>query len=205
MQRAKEKTRLRFALAVLGALAVGLGALSMAGAAQPATLTGTITSEATGAIVLTTSGGTKTVKTTNTTNFITRSPAQLADIKAHDFIGVDAKKHPDGSLSAVSINIFPSSWEGKVREGQWLMASGDTMTNAVVTEYVTAVSGRTLTMTYQGATWKIAVPPSAAIHRLTAITRGELRPQMRAMVRGTANPDGSVTATSIVVDQSMAH
>ncbi len=113
---------------------------------------------------------------------------------------MDATKSANGELSAVSINIFPPAWEGKIREGQWLMTSGDTMTNAVVASYVTGVSGRILTMTHQGSTWKITVPPSTSIHRLTPITIAALRPQMHAMVRGKANADGSVTATSVSVD-----
>ncbi len=190
------------AAALAGAIsALALGAFIGLGRAQAVTtLAGTIASSSSGTIVLTTPGGARTVRTTTATNFIRRSPASLADIKPRDFIGVDATKSANGELSAVSINIFPPAWEGKIREGQWLMTSGDTMTNAVVASYVTGVSGRILTMTHQGSTWKITVPPSTSIHRLTPITIAALRPQMHAMVRGKANADGSVTATSVSVD-----
>ncbi|GEM_PF-3391100 len=181
--------------------ALALGTLPGLGLAQAATtLAGTIASSTSGTIVLTTAGGDKTVRTTTATNFIRRSPASLADVKPHDFIGVDAKKNANGSLSAVSIDIFPPAWEGTIREGQWLMPSGDTMTNAVVATYVTGVSGRILTMTHQGSTWKIMVPPTASIHRLAPTTIDALRPQMHARVRGKANADGTVTATSVLLD-----
>jgi hypothetical protein len=198
-----ETLRPVFALAALCVAAV-LGAMPANGAAQtPATVTGTIASTAPGAIVLTTADGPKTVKITGTTNVISRTAATLSDIKPGDFIGVDAKKGADGTLTAVSINIFPPQFKGRAREGQWLMNSGDTMTNAIVTDYVAAVSGRTLALTYQGQTWKIAVPPSAAIHRLAVASDVALQPKMQATARGSANPDGSVTATSITVDQAM--
>src|SRR5579872_597514 len=199
------KSRLAL-LPMLAALAVVAGALSAApenGAAQATTtLAGTIASAAPGAVVLTTADGTKTVKTTETTSIISRSTVPLSDIKTGDFIGVDAKKGADGSLTAVSISIFPPEFKGRAREGQWLMDSGDTMTNAVVTQYVSAVSGRTVALSYQGQVWKIAVPPSASIHRLAVVTSSALKPQMKVTVRGTAGADGSFTATSITVDES---
>ena len=200
-RRSNAPRPLRAARATAGVLAVVLSAFSAAGAAPVTTLTGTIATEAPGTIVLTTSDGAKTVKTTGATHFVGSSPARLSDIKAHDFLGVDARKNPNGSLSAVSINIFPALWEGRIREGQWLMTSGDTMTNAVVTQYVEAVSGHVLTMTHQGATYQIAVPPSASIHRLALVARADVRPGMHATVRGAEDSDGSFTATVVIVER----
>jgi hypothetical protein len=204
MQHQKSRLTLLPALAMLAVVAGALGAAPQFGAAQPTTtLAGTIASAAPGTLVLTTADGTKTVKTTETTNIISRSTVPLSDIKSGDFIGVDATKGSDGSLTAVSINIFPPEFKGRAREGQWLMDSGDTMTNAVVTQYVSAVSGRTVALTYQGQVWKIAVLPSTSIHRLAVMPGSALKPQMQVTVRGAANSDGSFTATSITVDQSM--
>src|SRR5579864_7544608 len=89
------------ALAALAVVAIALGATPQFGSAQTTTtLAGTIASAAPGTVVLTTTDGTKTVKTTETTSIISRSTVPLSDIKTGDFIGVDAKKGADGSLTA---------------------------------------------------------------------------------------------------------
>ena len=166
-------------------------------AAPAAPITGTIVSASPSAVVVSTDQGQKSFKVASNTNVIMRAPATMADITKGEWIGVDAKKGAAGDLTAVSISIFPSD---KVRQGQWTMASGDTMTNAQVTETVSGVSGHTILLTYEGGTAKIAVPQDASIHRLTFSSLSALKPQMHATVRGKPNGDGTWTAQSIVVD-----
>jgi len=190
-----------FALLAAAALAAG-GAASAGAAMATTTWDGTIQSVAGGTVVLTTAAGQKTVKTTPSTTVLSRTPAQLSDIKPGDFVGVDAKKAPNGALTAVTIGIVPPELKARARQGQFPMASGDTMTNATVTQTVTQVSGRSLTLTYEGTSWKIAVPASTSIHKLTVTKLAALMPKMHATARGTANADGSLTATSITVDQA---
>jgi len=203
----RRQNRRAVPLALLALLATaGLAFGGPAGAAPgPITWNGTIQSVAPGTLILTTAAGRKTVKTSATTNIVGRRPAKLSDIKTGDFIGVDSKKGADGSFTAVSIHIFPPQQKGRSPERQFTMTSGDTMTNAIVTQYVTGVSGRTLTLTYEGGSTKIAVPPSATIQRLVVIPLTAVQPTMHATVRGTANADGSLTATSIQVDQPAMH
>jgi len=191
-------------LALLVAAGLAVGA-PVGAAPAPTTWEGTIQSVAPGTLILTTSAGQKTVRTSSATSVVSRMPAKQSDIKPGDLIGVDSKKGADGSLTAVSIHIFPPQQNGRIAEREFVMTSGDTMTNATVTTYVTGVSGRTLTLTYQGGTSKIAVPPGAPIERLVVIPLTAVRPKMHARVRGTANADGSLTATAITVDQTMAH
>ncbi len=170
-------------------------------AAAMQTAEGTIDAVGTGMLTLTSAAGAHVqVNTTAETFLIDRLQAKLEDIKAGDFVAVTARKESNGSLTAVVINIFAPAMRGRVREGQWPMETGNIMTNAVVTEYVSRVSGRTISLAITGGTPTIAVPPGAAVHRLVLITLHNLRAGMHVTVRGSANADGSVTASSVSVD-----
>ncbi|HYM90328.1 MAG TPA: DUF5666 domain-containing protein, partial [bacterium] len=143
----------------------------------------------------------KVVKVGPDTLILTRRAATLGTIKPGDALGVAAKRGADGSLTAISINIFSPELWGRARKGQFPMASGDVMTNAVVTQYVDRVEGRMLYMEYGDVTAVISVPATTEIHRLTTIGLGDLKPGMRVTVRGLVNPDGAITASTIIVDQ----
>ncbi len=191
-------------LCLLALLAGGTSLLDggLAAYAVPAIVIvdGTIAQVARDSLVLTTAGGRTLCKTSAATIIRRRLPARIEDIKVRDYIGVAASKAPDGSLTAVDINIFPTGSQGVIRDGQSMMSSGNVMTNAVVTEYVTGVSGRTVTLAYGGGTAKITVPPAATVHRLVVTTRSDLRPGRHVIARGAGNGDGSLTATSITIE-----
>ncbi len=191
-------------LSALALLATGAVALSpgtpAVGAPAVTTVQGTVTAAGAGALTIATSAGPSRVRTTATTRVLHRLPARLEDIKVGDFIGVAARREANGALTAVSINIFPPALRGRIREGQFAMESGNIMTNAVVTQYVSRVSGRTVTLTYAAGAATIAVPPSTQIHRLTVGSLAELRPGMHVIARGTAGGDGALIASSITVE-----
>jgi Domain of unknown function (DUF5666) len=188
-------------MVALGSLAFAAGGTPTRAAPADALAEGTIESLGADLFTLAAEAGKPVhVTTTAETRIIRRQPADLADIRPRDFIGVAAKKEADGSLTAVSINIFPAEFKGRVREGQWPMESGNIMTNAVVSQYVGRVAGRTVYLTYKEGTAVIRVPAGAEIHRLTVITFGDLTVGMHASVRGTRTPDGGVTASFISVD-----
>ncbi len=181
-------------------LAPGLGA--PAGAAPAATTAeGTIASAGADAFVVTTAAGPTQVRTTAGTRVLGETPVGLDNIKVGDLVGIEARKEANGSLTAVSIHILPAAMRAQFRQAQFPMENGNIMTNAAVTETVQSVSGRTLTLAYPAGTAKIDVPPSAAIQRLAVMTRAALKPGARVTVRGTANADGSLTATSITVEE----
>ena len=80
------------------------------------------------------------------------------------------------------------------------METGNIMTNATVFQNVRRIEGRTLYLKLGDGSVIIAVPKDAAVLRLTLAKVGDLRPGMMVVVRGTASPDGSLTATTITVD-----
>jgi hypothetical protein len=140
------------------------------------------------------------VAVTADTRIIRRQQVGLQDIKPNELVGVTAKREPDGSLTAVSINIFPPEFKGRVRESQFLMETGNVMTNATVFQNVRRVDGRTLYLKLPDGTAVIAVPRTTDIFRLTQLTLGDLRTGMRVVVRVSSGSDGSLVAASVTVE-----
>jgi len=183
-------------LLALGPVAPTLGASPTV---PPAVITGTIASVATDVIAVTTAAGPKRVRMTATTRVGNWVPARLEDIKASDVVGVTARKEINSSLTAEEIHIFPAGRQIQARQFPW--TNGTIMTNAPVTSVVSAVSARTITLTYQGRAVKINVPGSTDIRRITSGTRDELKMGTHIRAFGRANDDGSLTATSVIVYQ----
>ena len=99
-------------------------------------------------------------------------PIALAEIRAGDFLGVTSVKGAGGALTAIEVRRFPKPLSPGHRpfDGR----DDQTMTNATVSATVQATDGRELTMTYEGGSQKIAVPPSAAVSDLVPGSRAQL-------------------------------
>jgi hypothetical protein len=141
------------------------------------------------------------VRVSAVTRVTRRQKTTLEAIKPGDYLDVTAKRGADGALTAVSINIFPPEYKGRVREGQFPMDSGNVMTNATVMEFAARVEGRVLFLKYNDGATAIAVPSTTEIHRIITSRLGDLRPGMHVVVRGVANADNSITASSITADE----
>jgi hypothetical protein len=189
-------------LVALLVLAVG----AVGGYAQAMTtmiaVEGTIAAIKGGTITLTQADKmTKTVALEDKTLILRRQVVGLDQIKPGEAMGVASRRGSDGSMVAISINIFaPEMWD-VVRKGQFPMTTGDTMTNAVVTQYAAGVKGRVVTMKYAEGTSAITVPDGTQIHRLVAAKASALVAGLHISVRGTANPDGSIKAGSVSFDE----
>ena len=181
-------------------LVVGEPAVTSAAPAAAVVIPATVTSVSPDGLVVSTQNGSIQVKTTTQTRVQKRVRARIEDIKVGDFIGAAARREADGSLTAVYINIFQGGLRTQISQGQSPMDGGNVMTNAIVTDYVTAISGRTMTVRYQGGTVRIAVPPGAEITRMFVTTRADLQAGRNVTVRGTQNGDGSLTAGSITIN-----
>ncbi|MGI8752931.1 MAG: hypothetical protein ACR2MN_11580 [Acidimicrobiales bacterium] len=78
-------------------------------------------------------------------------------------------------------------------------AGGASVRSAAASGIVTAVQGQTLYLTgSDGSLIKVTLGPSATVEQTASSTLGGLRTGNTAVVQGTKNPDGSVTATAIV-------
>ena len=98
------------------------------------------------------------------TEIVFTQPVTLADIRPGDFLGVTSVKHADGKLIAYEVRRFPKPLNPGHRpfDGR----DDQTMTNATVGATVQSANGRELTMTYEGGTQKITVPPEASVSTL---------------------------------------
>src|SRR2546428_5765367 len=132
--------------------------------------------------VATTSGSQVRVAVTGDTVVIQRRSVTLEGIKPNDFVGVTARREADGSLTAISINIFPPEFKGRGREAQFVMETGNIMTNATVFQNVARAEGRTLYLKLGGGHVIITGPKHAQLHPLPEIKLNDLIPGMDVLV-----------------------
>ena len=186
---------------ILAALAA-FGATGFAQAALAPSVDGTISAISGTLVTLTLADGTsRSVTLQGSTMVLARQVATLDAITAGDAVGVAARRD-NNALVATNINIFaPRMWD-IVRKGQFPMADGQTMTNAVVAQSVKGVRGRTLTMKLTEGITSISVPDEVPIHRLVALTTSSLAVGLHVVIRGSATADGTFTAASVSFDQS---
>lgn len=195
-----DRNRVISLLSVLVATLAMPGLIKAAPAPQGVT-EGVIASADAASFTVTAANGSKVRITANVdTRIIRRQQVQLEEIKPNDLVAVTAKREPDGSLIAISINIVPPEFKDRFRETQFVMDTGNIMTNARVFQNVRRIDGRTLYLKLPDGSTIITVPKEAVVFRLTVINMSDLRPGMRVVVRGTGNPDGSMLAAFVTVD-----
>lgn len=145
-------------------------------------------------------GATRVVSLKPDTLVLARQAATLEDIKPMETLGVAARRESDGSLTANNINIFSPELWNRVRKGQFPMQTGDTMTNALVTDYVLGVQGRVLKMRYHELETTINVPAGVRVNRLVTERAADLKEGMHVLVRGTTSAQGGLAVGSITFD-----
>ncbi len=191
--------RLLFVVVLVGVAVLPPMALGAPAALPP--VDGVIASVDASAMVITARNGEQVrITTTADTRIIRRQPVGLETIKPNDLVAVTARREPDGSLTALLINILPPEFRDRFRQAQFPMETGNIMTNAIVFQNVRRVDGRTLYLKMPDGTAVIAVPKNTEIFRLAIIQMSELRPGMRVVVRGSGGADGAMVASTITVD-----
>jgi hypothetical protein len=140
-------------------------------------------------------GGNAEIRLDEKTQLVFMQPIALEEIKPGDFLGVTSMKRADGTLSAVDVRRFAKP----VNPGHRPFDGRDdqTMTNASVSATVQAAAGRELTMSYEGGSQKILVPPSACISTLVPGQRSQLVPGSIVNVLAAPGSDGKLVAQQI--------
>ncbi len=198
--RSTRALRWRGALLAAAVAASLLPSLAQAAPGPAGQAEGTITAVDGGTVTITLqSGGPVRIALTGDTVIIQRRRTTLEDIKPNDFVGVTARREADGSLTAISINIFPPEFKNRIREAQFVMDTGNIMTNATVFQNVRRVEGRTLYLRLPDGSVIITVPREAEVFRLTLLKPADLKPGMHVVVRTTTGADGGLVAASITV------
>jgi hypothetical protein len=183
---------------ILIAAAAGAG---FAQATPPAPINGTIAALSGSSVTLTLADmTTKTVVLKDNTLVLERDVAMLDQVRTGDAIAVTS--HRSGTeFVASQINIFAKEMLSRgIRMDQWLMVSGDWMTNGTVAGLMQGMNGHTVTMTYPTGTSTITVPDGIKVHRFLVVKPGSLAVGMQISVRGMPATDGTITAASISYD-----
>lgn len=139
---------------------------------------------------------------TEATFMLGQLPARFEDIKVGDFIDGSAREEADGSLTALGIGIFGPG----VRERMGILEQSPkrpvgNLGARVFAQYVSRVTGTTVSLAFKEGTVTIMVPPNTRITRLVLLAPRDLRMGMRVTVRGSKNSDGSVTAAFVEVER----
>jgi hypothetical protein len=173
---------------LLATIVFVLGVAAMSGFSQAASVTpfsGTIVSIKGTSVTLALANKTqKTLILPGSTLVLERDPAAVEQIRAGDALGVTTR-NSGSELIATNVNIFAKELWEVVRKGQWLMNSGETMTNAIVNEYAQGMHGHTLKMMYAEGTTTITVPDATPVHLFVNVKPTALAPGMQITVRRT--------------------
>ena len=143
-------------------------------AAQPARVRGVVESFDGKTLAVKDAGS---VQVGDKTELVFTQPIKLADIKPGDFLGVTSTKGPGGKLTAYEVRRFPKP----LNPGHRPFDGGpnQTMTNASVGTVTQASDGRELTLTYDGGSQQISVPPDASVSELVPGKPSQLVPGAR--------------------------
>jgi len=131
---------------------------------------------------------------------------RLADIKPGDFVGPASRVKPDGTLEAISLQVFPASLRGVVPEGHtsWDLEPGSMMTNGNVAAPPAAVSGsgaRELTIEYKGGSQKVVVPDNVPVFTTVPGDRSLLVPGAYIVTSARMVTDGLLFTQRIAVSK----
>ena len=191
-------------IALPAVLAAMLALSSVASAQQPVRIRGTIT---------TLEGNVLTVKARDGMDMKISLPENLvvvaakaltvADIKPGDFVGPASRVRPDGTLEAISLQVFPASLKGVVPEGHtsWDLEPGSMMTNGNVTAAVSATGGREITIEYTGGSKKVVVPENVPVFTTVPADRSLLVPGVYVVTFARAGTDGVLFTQRIAVSK----
>ena len=127
----------------------------------------------------------------------------LAEIKPGDFVGPASRKRPDGSLEAISIQLFPAALRGVIAERHlpWDLEPGSFMTNSTVASEVKMANGRELTLTYPGGTQKVFVPEGVPMFTTAGGDASLLVPGATIFAMARPGPDGTLSAAGVTVSK----
>ena len=186
---------------------VGLAVSAVGAQEQSTRVRGTIAAVDGGVLTVNTGTGTARIALAEKARIFLEEPAQLSGIKPGDFIGSGAVPQPDGTQRAVEVHIFAESLRG---EGEgfhpWGGAQNGTMTNATVhdvaSETVDQVSGRLLTLTYNGGQQRLFVPPGTPIVRFSPGDPSALVAGAHVYVNAAKHADGSLSASFVTVGKN---
>ena len=180
------------------------GMLATAWAQQPVRIRGTITALEGNVLTVKARDG-KDMKISLPENLTVAAAKSLtlADIKPGDFVGPASRVRPDGTLEAISLQVFPAALKGVVPEGHtsWDLEPGSMMTNGNVAAAVSAAGGREITIEYPGGSKKVVVPENVPVFTTVPGDRSLLVPGAYIVTSARAGTDGVLFTQRIAVSK----
>ncbi|MGB7543070.1 MAG: hypothetical protein WBM28_13775 [Burkholderiales bacterium] len=127
----------------------------------------------------------------------------LADIKPGDLVGPASMKRPDGTLVAISLQLFTPDRRGNIPEGNMPhdLEPGSVMTNATVAGMVQTANGRELTLEYKGGSQKVIVPEGVPMFTALPGDRSLLVPGAYVVIVAQVAADGTISAAGGTVSK----
>jgi hypothetical protein len=127
----------------------------------------------------------------------------LADIKPGDLVGPASRKLADGTLVAISLQLFTPDRRGNIPEGNmpWDLEPGSVMTNATVAGMVKTANGRELTLEFKGGSQKVVVPEGVPIFTALPADRSLLVPEAYVVILTQVAADGRMSAAGGTVSK----
>jgi hypothetical protein len=127
----------------------------------------------------------------------------FAEIKPGDFVGPASRKRADGSLEAISVQLFPAALRGVIKEshGPWDLEPGSFMTNSTVARITQVSKGRELTLEYPGGMQTVFVPEGVPMFTTVPGDRSLLVPGATIFSVALPGSDGQLTAARVTVSK----
>lgn len=127
----------------------------------------------------------------------------FADLKLGDFVGPASKARPDGTLEAISLQVFPAALRGVVPEGHmpWDLEPGSVMTNGNIATVATTSGGRELTLEYKDGSKKVLVPEGTPMFTTVPADRSLLVPGAYVVTGARVGTDGVIFTQRIAVSK----
>jgi hypothetical protein len=127
----------------------------------------------------------------------TAKSVPLAELKGK-YVGSTAV-NKDGRLVALEVHTLPP--QAKPGHTPWDLAPGSTMTNANLEGIAQVSGGNEITMSYQGGSQKILVPPGTPVVTFVPGSRSDLKPGEYIWTSAVQGADGRIVVQRISVSK----
>lgn len=171
---------------------------SLAVAQAPTRVRGTITA-LDGDVLSVKSREGKDLKIHLTSNVgVTTAKSTTLDELKGKYVGVTAVQK-DGKMTALEVHAIPP--QAKPGHFPWDLQPGSTMTNANLDGIAQASSGNEITLSYQGGSQKVVVPPGTPIVAFDPGSRADLKPGETIWTNARQEADGKIVAERLNVSK----
>ncbi|MFC3125542.1 hypothetical protein ACFOD4_10750 [Pseudoroseomonas globiformis] len=126
----------------------------------------------------------------------------LVDITKGNSVGAVAEPGPDGVLKAIAITVLPPGMRIAERQVAWDLAPGTSMNDGPVEALVESGGSSELTLSINGQSVPLRVPPETPLLMPVPADRADLVPGAAVFMNASRQPDGQITAVRLTVGKN---